>query len=104
RFHVHNATVTLMRTTPAENAQLGEEIARKLAVAKGPVAILLPLHGVSAIDGAEKPFDDPAARQALFDAIRRHRLEVEQIELDCHINDSAFAAAAARQLLLLMKK
>ena len=26
KFHVHNASVTLMRTTPEENAQLGEEI------------------------------------------------------------------------------
>ena len=29
KFHVHNASVTLMRTTPEENAQLGDEIGRK---------------------------------------------------------------------------
>jgi uncharacterized protein (UPF0261 family) len=28
-FHIHNPTVTLMRTTVAENAMIGEEIARK---------------------------------------------------------------------------
>ena len=70
KFHVHNASVTLMRTTPEENAQLGEEIGRKLAAATGPAAILLPLQGVSAIDRAGQPFDDPAARAALFDGIR----------------------------------
>src|SRR5205814_6468246 len=30
-FYVHNPTVTLMRTTPAECAELGREVGRKLA-------------------------------------------------------------------------
>src|SRR5207249_1184763 len=42
-FHVHNASVTLMRTTPAENEKLGEEIARKVAAGRGPAGITLPL-------------------------------------------------------------
>ncbi len=69
-FYKHNANVTLMRTTPEENAQIGAGIARKLSAAKGPVAVLLPGRGVSAIDRAGQPFDDPAARRALHDAIR----------------------------------
>src|SRR5205823_8511769 len=71
KFHVHNATVTLMRTTPEENAILGEEICRKLAAASGPVAVILPLEGVSAIDGAGQPFEDLRARESLYDPIRR---------------------------------
>jgi uncharacterized protein (UPF0261 family) len=102
KFHIHNASVTLMRTTPEENARLGEEIGRKLAGAKGPVSILLPLQGVSAIDRAGQPFDDPAARAALFDGIRRSGGSVELIELNNHINDPAFAAAAAERLLALV--
>ena len=102
KFHVHNASVTLMRTTPVENATLGEEIGRKVAAAKGPAAILLPLQGVSAIDRAGQPFDDPAARSALYDAIRRHAGNVELIELDYHLNDPAFAEATARKLLSML--
>ena len=102
KFHVHNASVTLMRTTPDENAKLGEEIGRKLAAAKGPVSILLPLQGVSAIDRTGQPFDDPAARAALFDAIRRTHGPVELVELDRHINDPPFAEAAARRLLAML--
>jgi uncharacterized protein (UPF0261 family) len=102
KFHIHNASVTLMRTTPEENEKLGEEIGRKLAAAKGPTSILLPLHGVSAIDRAGQPFDDPTARQALFAEIRRTRGHTELIELDQHINDPAFAEAAARKLLHLL--
>src|SRR5439155_13086924 len=36
RFHQHNPTVTLMRTTPEENDQLGKEIAQKASAARGP--------------------------------------------------------------------
>jgi uncharacterized protein (UPF0261 family) len=102
KFHVHNASVTLMRTTPEENAQLGREVGRKVAAAKGPAAILLPLQGLSAIDRTGQPFDDPAARAALYDGIRASRGSAELIELDCHINDPAFAEAAARKLLSLL--
>ncbi len=103
-FYRHNPTVTLMRTTVEENARLGEELGHKAAAATGPTAILLPRRGVSAIDREGQPFDDPAARQALFDAIRRTAGSVEVIELDCHINDSEFAVAAAEKLLALMNQ
>lgn len=96
-FYQHNANVTLMRTTPDENRAIGSFIAQKLARATGPVTMLLPLRGVSALDIAGGAFFDPAADAALFDAIRsgcdwsgQRRL----IELDCHINDPDFAAAA----------
>jgi uncharacterized protein (UPF0261 family) len=103
KFHVHNASVTLMRTTPEENAKLGQELGRKVAAANGSAAILLPLQGVSAIDRAGQPFDDPAARAALYDGIRSTRGSTDLVELDCHINDAAFAEAAARTLLTLLQ-
>jgi uncharacterized protein (UPF0261 family) len=103
RFHRHNPSVTLMRTTPEENTQIGEEIARKVSASVGPAVILLPLRGVSAIDAAGQPFDDPAARAALFSAIRANVNDIELIELDRHINDPDFAEAAARKLLELMR-
>jgi uncharacterized protein (UPF0261 family) len=103
RFYQHNPTVTLMRTTVEENAQLGAEIGRKVAQSKGPAVIFLPSQGVSAIDKQDAPFDDPAARRALFDAIRQHCASAPVIELDQHINDSDFARTAARQLIQMIK-
>jgi uncharacterized protein (UPF0261 family) len=102
KFHVHNPSVTLMRTTPEENAKLGEEVGRKVAAAKGPTCILLPLQGVSAIDRAGQPFDDPTARAALYDGIRRTHGSIELVEMDNHINDEAFAVACARKLLEIL--
>jgi len=104
KFCHHNPTVTLMRTTAQENAQLGEELARKAAASQGPTVIVLPLKGISAIDRAGQAFDDPAARNALFASIREHRNGVELVELDDHINDPHFAEAAARKLIAILKK
>ncbi len=101
-FHRHNAVVTLMRTTAAESAAIGAAFARKLTAATGPVAILLPARGVSAIDREGQPFDDPAARAALHDAIRAGAGTLNVIELDLHINDPGFADAAVAKLLGLM--
>ncbi len=102
-FHRHNANVTLMRTTIEENRGIGAEIARKLLAAIGPAAVLLPARGVSAIDRSGQPFDDPAARRALHDAIRAGLPGDRVVELDLHINDPAFAEAAAETLIELMR-
>jgi len=102
KFHRHNASVTLMRTTAMECAQLGVEIARKLADARGPRAVLLPRRGLSAIDREGQPFDDPVARKTLYDNIKGNLGEVPVVELDLHINDPAFADAMAAKLLELM--
>jgi uncharacterized protein (UPF0261 family) len=99
RFHEHNATVTLMRTTAAENAQLGALIATKLDAASGPVAVFVPRRGISMIDVPGGPFHDPAADTALVDALRAGlRPSIELVELDLAINDAAFAEAMAGRL------
>jgi uncharacterized protein (UPF0261 family) len=102
KFYQHNPTVTLMRTTVEENRKLGEEIGRKAAAATGPTCITIPLKGVSAIDQTGKAFDDPVAREALYDGIRAMHGSVELIELDYHINEAEFAEAVARKLLKLI--
>lgn len=101
-FYQHNANVTLMRTTPAENRLLGEEIGRKAAAAAGPVEILLPLRGVSALDHAGKAFDDPIAREQLRFGLHAMTGQVPIQEVDLHINDEAFAELAASRLLKLL--
>jgi uncharacterized protein (UPF0261 family) len=102
-FYQHNATVTLMRTTAEENAKLGEIIARKANAANGPVTILLPLKGVSAIDTEGKPFHDSEADAALFNAIRKHA-KVKVVELDNNINDPEFADRAVDEFTSMFKR
>jgi uncharacterized protein (UPF0261 family) len=99
-LYVHNPSVTLMRTTAEESAELGRRIARKLSAATGPVALFVPLRGVSLIDVEGQPFHDPEADAALFAAVREglDRERVELVELDLDVNDPAFAEAMAERL------
>ncbi len=103
-LYVHNPSVTLMRTTPAESAELGRQIAKKLSAARGPVALFIPLRGVSAISGEGGPFYDAAADKALFSALRQNvGKNVEMHEVDANINDPKFAQAMAAKLDEYMK-
>ncbi|HEX2529763.1 MAG TPA: Tm-1-like ATP-binding domain-containing protein [Geminicoccus sp.] len=95
-LYVHNPTVTLMRTTPEENTRIGRWIVGKINRMEGPVRFFLPLGGVSVIDVPGMPFHDPAADQALFDAIRSGWQEAPNrrlVELPHALNDPAFAQA-----------
>ena len=105
-LYKHNPTVTLMRTTPAECAELGRIIAEKLNKTTGPTALFVPLRGVSMIDAPGQPFHAPEADQALFEALRKHldRTKVDLVELELHINDPAFAEAMAARLLAMLSQ
>jgi uncharacterized protein (UPF0261 family)/ABC-type branched-subunit amino acid transport system ATPase component len=96
KLHRHNANVTLMRTTPDECARIGRFIVDKLNRMTGPVRFLIPEGGVSGLDAPGKPFHDPAADRALFDAIAsgfRGGADRKLVRLPHHINDEAFATA-----------
>ena len=98
-LHVHNPQVTLMRTTPDENAELGRILAEKLNDATGPTEVVLPLGGVSMLDVEGEDFHDPEADAALFDAIRETLDDdIELVEMEMDINDEEFALTLARHL------
>jgi uncharacterized protein (UPF0261 family) len=99
-FYQHNPQVTLMRTTPEECAQLGSIIAEKLSRSRGPLTVLIPRKALSVISAPGQKFHDPSADRALFDALKATlRKDIEVIEMDCAINDEAFAEACAHALL-----
>ena len=99
-FYAHNPQVTLMRTSPDECAQLGKILTEKLNLSTAPVTVLLPLRALSVISAPGQKFHDPDADAALFTALKTHlRRDIPVIELDCTVNDTAFAAACAQALL-----
>ncbi|WP_422026603.1 Tm-1-like ATP-binding domain-containing protein [Roseovarius sp.] len=94
QFFVHNANITLMRTTPDENAEMARWLAAKLNASPGPVDLVLPLGGVSALDAPGEAFWNPRADAALFETLEAafDRSETHQLHrLDAHVNDAAFA-------------
>jgi len=100
RFYQHNAQVTLMRTDPAENAELGRILAEKCNLSTGPVSVVFPLRGISMISAPGQPFYWPEADDALFAAWKRHlRTDIVVREYDGNINDPAFADLCVQELL-----
>jgi uncharacterized protein (UPF0261 family) len=101
KFHRHNANVTLMRTTADECTRIGAWIAKELNRCDGPIILLLPEGGVSALDVPGGPFWDPAADGALFAAIETNLTRTSRrqvVRVAAGINDPAFVAAASRHL------
>ena len=104
KFYQHNPTITLMRTTVEENAELGKIMAQKLSQAKGPTTVIIPQQGVSAIDAEGQPFDSPEARAAWIENLKANVADnVTVIEMDNNINDDVFAARLAETLLESLK-
>jgi uncharacterized protein (UPF0261 family) len=100
KLYVHNPTVTLLRTTPEECAAIGRTTATRLNRATGPVTVLIPLQGVSAIDKLGGPFYSPEALNSYRSALKATlNSTIELVELDAHINDDSFARAATDLLL-----
>ncbi len=94
-LQVHNPTVTLMRTTPEENARVGRWIGERLNLMDGPVRFFLPESGVSALDAPGRPFSDPNADEELFrslEATVRQTGARRLIRVPAHINDPRFSA------------
>jgi uncharacterized protein (UPF0261 family) len=98
-LYKHNPTVTLMRTTPEECAELGRRIGRKLSQATGPVTLFVPLRGVSLIAVEGQVFHDPESDRALLDGLHE-TLDpgVDVREHDTDINDPDFARAMVETL------
>ncbi|WP_066469464.1 ABC transporter permease [Bosea sp. WAO] len=104
KLYPHNPQITLMRTTPEENARMGRWIGERLNQMEGPVRFLIPEGGVSALDAPGQAFHDPAADAALFQALEqtvRTSANRQLIRLPLHINDPAFAAALVQQFRAL---
>jgi uncharacterized protein (UPF0261 family) len=104
-LYVHNPQVTLMRTTPEENALIGAWLAERINRMQGPVRFLIPEGGVSLIDAPGKPFHDPRADRALFDTLVTQIVPTADrrvIRLPYAVNDPAFAAVVVEQFRLVM--
>jgi uncharacterized protein (UPF0261 family) len=99
-LYEHSSAMTLARTTPHECGELGRTIARKLNAAMGPTALFIPARGVSLIATEGQVFHDPAADEALVDALRQNvdASRVEVCEFDLDINAPEFALAMANRL------
>ncbi|MBK9363400.1 MAG: Tm-1-like ATP-binding domain-containing protein [Rubrivivax sp.] len=93
--HVHNRLIASATSAPSRRRAIAAEIGARLAQARGPSCLLLPMRGVEQWDRPGEPLHDPEGLSAFLGAMRAALpAQVRGIELDAHINDEAFAAAA----------
>lgn len=92
--HTHNRLIASVTTPPEDRRNLARLIADKLALAKAPVTILMPLLGVEEWDRLDGPLHDSEGLAAFTHELRQTiKLPVRLVEVDAHINDTAFAQA-----------
>lgn len=93
--HVHNKLVSSLTLSAGERRELAQEMARRLNAARGPVHVILPLHGLEAWDREDEVAHAPQDLAVFYDTLR-HELgdEVTTTVTNCHINDPGFVEAA----------
>ncbi|MEU9703675.1 Tm-1-like ATP-binding domain-containing protein [Streptomyces sp. NPDC047981] len=103
---VHNPSISVVRTTAEECAELGARVAVKLRSATGPTAVCLPLRGLSTLGAPGGPYHDPVLDEVVFDAVRDglRGSPVDVVEFDTHLNDPSFGRAAAELLHRLIQE
>jgi uncharacterized protein (UPF0261 family) len=100
----HNPYTYVVDLARDELAKLGEVVAERLNLAKGPTKVLVPLRGWygPGLTAPEKPKHEDC--EAFLKSLRRRlRPEVEVEAVDAHINDLKFAEHAVSSLLELMR-
>jgi uncharacterized protein (UPF0261 family) len=112
-FVQYNVEIMLMRTNAEEFRALGNLVGERLAAARGPVQVLIPLRGMSQLAGrrthdlagnARGDWSRPEVDAVFTETLRRH-LPPEAIrELPLHINDPAFADACADTMIGFLRR
>ncbi|MEZ5038872.1 MAG: Tm-1-like ATP-binding domain-containing protein [Saprospiraceae bacterium] len=95
-LYQHNAQVTLMRTTKAENILMGQWIAKKLNQMEGPVRFFLPEKGTSLLSVEGQAFYDPEADAALIATMMNEVKQTKDRKMEIlpfALNEEPFAEA-----------
>lgn len=93
--HAHNRLLSSILLRAEERREVALAVCERLAQAKGPVTLILPLKGGNEWDRAGGPLHDAEGLAVFIDALRNAcPANVTLLELDAHINDAEFAECA----------
>jgi len=94
---IHTPSITLVRTSADEMAEVARLIARRLAESTGPVAMILPLRAFSCFAREGQPLHDPESDRAFVETFKAHvPLAVRVVEIDAHLNDPEVGETAVQ--------
>lgn len=89
--HTHNRLIASVCIDETMRRETARDIAARIARARGPVHLVLPLGGIEEWDRPSAPLHDPSGLAAFFDEIVRANLgHAEVSSIDAHINDTTF--------------
>ena len=94
-FHAHNRLVKSSGLNGEERRETAREMSKRLSKSTARVHVLMPNKGIEEWDRKGGDAHDPEAFAEFLDEMRiifKHPVQYQ--ELDCHINDEAFAEAA----------
>ncbi len=105
KIYLHGPYVTGVRTTKEELALLAKIVAGNAKESTGPVALVFPLRGFSAIDREGKAFYDPDTDRTFLEVLKEHGSEkIEIFEVDAHITDEVFVKEVAKVYDLIAQR
>jgi uncharacterized protein (UPF0261 family) len=94
-FHEHNRLIKSSALNGEERRETAREIARRLQQSDTPAHVILTNQGIEEWDKEGDVAYDPEAFAEFCDEMRKVMKDpIEFTELDCHINDQAFADKA----------
>ena len=94
-FHAHNRLIKSSGLNGAERRETAREIAKRLKTSDTPAHVILTNGGIEEWDKPGDVAHDPKAFAEFCDEMRKQMTAPLQFsELDCHINDQAFADKA----------
>ncbi len=94
-FHAHNRLIKSSGLNAQERRETAREIAKRLKASQSPAHVILTNGGIEEWDRPGGEAHDPQAFAAFCDEMRLQMTDpIGFTELDCHINDEAFAEKA----------
>jgi uncharacterized protein (UPF0261 family) len=105
KIYLHGPHVTGVRTSREELRRLAGVVSEKANRATGPLAVVFPRGGFSAIDREGRAFYEPETNRAFLEGLQENlKAGVEVIEVDAHLFDEDFLTEVARVYDEIAKK
>jgi uncharacterized protein (UPF0261 family) len=97
--HIHNRLIASATSGNALREEISKQIVNRLADAKGPTHLMIPIHGVQAWDLPDQPLHDSQGLKAMVDTLSSEAIKVNNPSFSfaktaCHINDALFCEEA----------
>ncbi len=99
-----NPDVLLVKLVPEEIKVVARILAERINHSQGPIALVIPLQGISMFDHPGESLYNPQLEGLFFRQLKqRVSPRIELVELDAHINDPILASTCVSMLLQMLR-